>query len=305
MVGTVMTVVGPVSADALGVVLPHEHMFCDILREYRSGGLLDDTALMVEELGAFRAGGGGTIVELTGTTLGRQPEKLRDVSIQTGVHVVMGCGGYRDPYLKDAGIDRLSVEAIAETLLDEIENGVGESRVRPGIIGEVGTDRAWVSAREERMLRAAARAQVRSGLALSLHAARWPVGREILGILDHEGVDPSRVIVGHLDTVDDPGYHIELAQAGCFVEFDGFSTDLPYDVDRNVRKIVAVAEAGHLDRLLISHDLFRLSHFGAYGGVGFGFIQRVVVDKLRCAGLSAEDLDQVTRVNPRRALSGL
>jgi predicted metal-dependent phosphotriesterase family hydrolase len=301
---SVMTVQGPVSADTLGVVLPHEHLFCDVLREYRSDGLLDDRQLVTEELERFRLSGGGTVVELTGSTLGRKPEALRALSEDTGVHIVMGCGGYRDPYLADAGVDRMSVSALSERLLAEIEDGVGAGQVRPGIIGEIGTNCAWVSALEERMLRAAARAHLASGLTISLHAARWPVGRDILAVLDHEDVPHNRVVVGHLDTVDDPAYHLELARSGCYVEFDGFASASEYDVRRNVRKVTAVAEAGHLDRLLVSHDLFRLSHFQAYGGVGLSFLLDVVLDHLRTAGFAENDLHQLLVENPARALTG-
>lgn len=304
MAGRVMTVDGPVDAAELGVVLPHEHLFCNTLREYRSDGLLDDRALMEREVAAFHAAGGGTIVELTGSTLGRRPEDLRAVSRATGVHVVMGCGLYRDPYLADTGIDRLSVAALAAAMVAEIVDGVGDTGIRPGVIGEVGTDAAWVSAREERSLRAAARAQVATGLTLSLHAARWPVGRLILPILEQEGVAATRVIVGHLDTVRDSPYHVELARQGCYVEFDGFSTTHEYDLERMVRDIVAVADAGFLDRLLISHDLFRQSHLTAYGGVGFAFILEHVTGRLRAAGFGEDELRRVLVDNPRAALTG-
>src|SRR5690348_4172598 len=94
----VMSVTGPVPAGQLGIVLPHEHVFIDLVREYRGSGLLNDEHLARQELAALRAAGGGTLVDLTLDEIGRDPAALRRVSEATGIRVVMGCGHYRDPY---------------------------------------------------------------------------------------------------------------------------------------------------------------------------------------------------------------
>ncbi len=103
---SVMTVLGPVASGTLGVTLPHEHLFIDLLREYRANGLLHDEALAIEEVRRFREAGGATIVDCTSEGLGRQPEALRRVSEATGVGIVMGSGHYRRPYLDEARVDR-------------------------------------------------------------------------------------------------------------------------------------------------------------------------------------------------------
>lgn len=301
---TVMTVHGPVPASDLGIVLIHEHLSINTIREYRSDGLVNDLDLAVRELTAFRAAGGGTIVELTTPNLGRDPALLRRASEESGVHIVMGCGYYRDPYIVDTGADRMSVLDLTETLVDEIVNGVGPHRVRPGIIGEVGADAPWISALEERTLRAAGAAQLQTGLTLSLHAARWQVGERLLDVLDDVGVPMARVIIGHLDTVNDRTYHLRIAARGCWLEFDGFASRSDYDVKRQIDGIRAIIDAGHDDQILISHDLFRLSHYAAYGGVGFTFILDHVCQQLSNAGLSDGDIDKLVRANPQRALVG-
>lgn len=204
---TVMTVRGPVGAMDLGVVLPHEHVFIDLLAEYRGTGLLADETLAIEEVGRFREAGGATIVDCTSEGLGRRPEALRRVAEATGVSIVMGSGHYRRPYLDEARLDALSVDALADGIVRDIEVGVDDTGIRAGIIGEVGCDRV-LSAVEERALRAAARAHRRTGVAITTHAARWPVGDAQLDLLVEEGADPGRVIIGHCDMVPDPGYHL-------------------------------------------------------------------------------------------------
>ncbi len=301
---TVMTVRGPVPGDELGVVLPHEHLFSDLLLEYRSDGLLDDVPLAVAEVGRFAAAGGRTVVDLSTREIGRDPAGLRRVSEATDVHVVMGCGHYRDPYLDRAWFDRTPVEEIAAELIAEIVDGIGPDGVRPGIIGEIGCDLGHLSAVEERSFRAAARAHLATGLTISTHAARRPSGVAQLAVLEHEGVDPRRVIIGHCDTVPLPPYHLELARRGCFVQFDGFGSDGGYSEQRALGYVEALAAAGHLDRVLLSHDVFLPRHLHAHGGTGYDHLLLSVVPALRERGLDDADVRTLLVDNPRRALTG-
>ena len=225
----VTTVLGPVAAEDLGVTLPHEHVFLDLVREYRGDGLLNDHALAVEELGAFVAAQRqGPLVDCTSVGLSRDPLALREVARATGLNIVMGCGYYRDPYLPEE-LDRLSVDAIADLIVRDVEEGADGTDVRAGIIGEIGSDRRHISALEERSFRAAARAHRRTGLTITTHAARWPVGLPQLDLLAEEGVDPRRVVIGHCDMVPDPGYHLEVARRGAFVQFDTVHGESDHD----------------------------------------------------------------------------
>ena len=148
---------------------------------------------------SLRAGRGGTLVDPTLEHIGRDPEKLRRVSEATGVHVVMGTGFYRAPYYPEF-VNKLTTQRLADYMIDEIENGAGGTGIRPGIIGEIGLDKAWVQGVEERVLRAAARAQVATGLALTTHTTLY-MALEFLEIFEEERVKPDRVILGHLDAV--------------------------------------------------------------------------------------------------------
>lgn len=300
---SVVTVRGEVEADRLGRVLPHEHVFCNTVREYRGDGLLADERLAEEEL-AVLADAPTTVVDLTLDEIGRDPEALRRVSVATGVHIVMGCGHYRDPYLDHRDLDRTSVPELTERLAHEIEHGVGESGVRPGIIGEIGADQRYVSAAEERVLRAAARAHHRTGLTISTHSARWPVALAQLEILAEEGVDHRRVVVGHSDSVARPGFQLELAKLGCYVEFDAVGTGTPHEQRRIVEYVRTLIDEGHLEQILLSHDVFLASHLRANGGPGYAYLFEEFLPRLREAGVGPDELDQITTHNPARALTG-
>ena len=296
---------GPVPAGELGVVLPHEHVFIDLVREYRGSGLLNDEHLARQELAALRAAGGGTLVDLTLDEIGRDPAALRRASEATGISIVMGCGHYRDPYLDRAWFDRTAVDEIAHVLVRDITEGVRGTGIRAGIIGEIGSDRGYISAAEERSFRAAARAHRQTGLTISTHAARWPVGTAQLGLLAEEGVDPRRVIVGHTDSVPVPGYHLALVRQGCYVSFDSIGTGSRYDSERAVGYVLELVRAGFGEQILLSQDVCLRDHLQACGGCGYAYLLTGFLPMLTAAGLDPEQVRSFVTSNPRAALTGV
>lgn len=301
---TVMTVTGPVPATELGMTLTHEHIFINLMREYRGDGLLHDEQLMCEEVARFRQAGGGTIVDVTTEELGRNPLGLKRISEATGVNIVMGTGHYRDPYLDRAWFDRMSATQIADLMVAEVNEGIDGSGVKAGIIGEIGADKWFVSTAEERSFRAAALTQQRTGLTITTHAARWPVGREQLRILTEAGADPARVIVGHCDTVPDMSYHEELARGGSYVQFDCIQGESAYQVERVASYILNLLRKGFGRQVLLSHDICLTSNLSVNGGAGYDYIPTRFVPVLREKGLGQSDIEMLTVDNPRRALTG-
>jgi predicted metal-dependent phosphotriesterase family hydrolase len=298
-----MTVRGPVPAEALGVTLPHEHVFIDLMREYRGDGLLNDEPLMTREVAAFHDAGGGTIVDVTSIGLGRRPEALRRVSQATGVNIVMGSGFYRVPYLDRDAIDRQTVDELADGIVRDLEEGVDGTDVRAGIIGEIACD-GWLTAAEERCFRAAARAHRRTGLTITTHAGWWPVGPAQLDLLEEEGVDPARVIIGHCDLVPDQAYHLELARRGAWIQFDCIQGATEYDTTQRLTWIRALLDAGFGDRLLLSHDVCLRSNLATFGGPGYTYVPTTFRERLIESGIPTEVVTSLLVHNPRRALSG-
>jgi phosphotriesterase-related protein len=288
----------------MGVTLPHEHIFINLIREYRGAGLLNDHALAVTEVTRFQDAGGSTLVDCTNLGLQRDPLALRRVSEETNLNVVMGCGLYRDPYIDRDWLDRTSTDELTELIVHDIEVGADSTDVRAGIIGEIGADKWYISTSEERSFRAAARAQLRTGLAITTHAARWPIGSAQLDLLEEEGVDPRRVIVGHCDMVPLPEYHESLARRGAWVEFDTIRGESEYDLAARVEFVLAMARKDLLGHVLLSHDVCLRTMLHAMGGCGYDFVLTTFVDRLRAAGLDEADVHLLTVENPRRALVG-
>jgi predicted metal-dependent phosphotriesterase family hydrolase len=306
----VMTVSGPIPGAAVGFTLPHEHLyiqFWERVGRYDYAHQLPDADVLAEELGAFRDAGGSCLVDLTLPGVGRQPELIKELSERTGVQVVMGCGWYREPYYPaEHLIDRRSVDDLARQLIGEINDGVQPSGIRPGIIGEIGADKSWISAQEERVHRAAARAHRASGLAISTHAVYSDVGLAQLKIFDEEGADLSRVVIGHADTHPFLGYHMEIVRRGALVQYDQIGTSInagqPRLLDRTIRNVLDLVDRGYASQLLLSHDVCEHPHLRYFGGPGYSYLQSVFLPMLEEAGLDRATIRQVTVDNPRRIL---
>ena len=165
----VMTVLGPVDPSTLGFILPHEHTQIARCGTSRTAGTTGssprDEPVILEELARYREAGGATLVDLTVPGVGRDPRWLARLSEQSGLHLVMGGGWYRTAYYPpETLIDRRSVDSLAEELVREATVGRRATpAMRIGILGEIGTDKPWVTPAEERVFRAVARASRRTG----------------------------------------------------------------------------------------------------------------------------------------------
>jgi len=310
MAPRVMTVSGPIPPDRLGFTLPHEHTaisLWQIPNRWDYWELRADEETIAEELRDFRRRGGSALVDLTLPGVGRDPERLRRLASSTSVFIVMGCGWYREAYYPaEALIDRRSVDDLADELIAEFSVGVAGTGVRPGIIGEIGTDKPWVSAREERVHRAAARAAKRTGMAITTHGVQSPVGLEQLRIFTEEGVDPARVVIGHADSYLDLDHYLAILALGANLEFDflGHRFGVEEQLEpRLVEIIVELLERGFGSQLLLSQDVCHTSQLRANDGFGYVYLQQHFLPQLRTAAVGEGEIVQMTVENPRRILT--
>ncbi len=311
MTPRVMTVSGPIPPERLGFTLPHEHTRIALWHlpgRYDYWELAAGEDLIDEELNDFRRRGGATVVDLTLPGVGRNPEWLRAIASRTGLNVVMGCGWYRGPYYPaEARIDRRSVDDLADELVAEFEHGVSGTGIRPGIIGEIGSDKPWVSPVEERVHRAAARAALRTGMAVTTHGVQSTVGEAQLRIFEEEGLDPARVVIGHADSWPDLDHFLVILDRGANLEFDflGHRFDALDEArePRIIELIVELLERGYTDQLLLSQDVCHDKQLKANGGFGYTFLQQHFLPSLRTAAVGEGEIGKMTVDNPRRLLT--
>ena len=233
--------------------------------------------------------------------VGRDPLALQTVARATGINIVCGCGRYLH-FIHPPGAAEESAEAIAERLVGELTEGIGDTGIRPGIIGEIGTSDP-IHPQEAKMLRAAVLAQRKTGVAITVHCNLGTrTGAEVVRVLDSAGADLSRVVLGHvdfalghLDTSFEGAvcYHKELASSGCFIEYDtvgadgyfrGTGVERPFWAPSDRQRAEAIAcllDAGYGRQLLISHDISLKHYLLHYGGFGYGHILREFTHNLR------------------------
>ncbi|MBN6055631.1 hypothetical protein JYK22_27110, partial [Nonomuraea sp. RK-328] len=266
-----------------------------------------------EELGLYRAAGGGTVVDSSPVGLGRDPLGLARVSRASGVHIVMGSGYYCRDY-HPPGLARAPMEAVRDEITRDVQEGVGDTGVRAGLIGEIGL--SWpVHPVEEKVLRAACLAQAATGAPLQIHPGRHPdAPLQAMRAITEAGGIPERVIMSHLDrTLWRAEDLLELARTGCYLELDLFGQESSYyafnpDARRpndrtRVEWLQLLAEAGHLDRLLVSQDICQKVYLRRYGGPGYTHILESAVPLMRRMGMSDKEITTLTVANPAAVLT--
>ena len=305
--GQVQTVLGPVAPGDLGFTLPHEHTKCSlwwIENRWDYWELIGDEPRINEELAAYKALGGGTLVDVTPIGIGRDLARLARLSEATGLHIVAGAGWYRQAYYPaEARIDRRSIDDLADEIVQEFVEGP----VRPGIIGEIGTDKPWVTAQEERVFRAAARAALRTGASVTTHAVQSDVGLAQLSILEDEGLDPARIVIGHCDSHPRIEHWREIVRRGAHVEADflGMSfTPLERAGEPKVVELIStLLNEGFEKQILLSQDVCHDSQLTSYGGNGYTYLQKSFLPSLAAAGVDAATIKTITVENPARLLT--
>lgn len=317
--GQVNTVRGPVDAGSLGTTLMHEHVFVlspEVAANWPTGW--DRRAQVpraVERLNELAGAGIDTIVDLTVVGLGRDLELVQEVAEQVELNIVVATGlyTYNDlPHYFDyrtAAFNPSGVDALEEFFLHDIENGIAGTGVRPGIL-KCCTDEPGLTPGVERVLRSVARVHRRSGLPISTHThAPTKRGLDQQRVFREEGVDLSRVVIGHSGDSTDIAYLEELADAGSTLGMDRFGVDAYCPTARRVATVAALCERGRASQLVLSHD--SACHFdwfdeqfieAAQPNWNFLHISRDVVPMLQESGVDQEQLQTMLVQNPRRIL---
>jgi len=345
----IITVRGPISPEKLGVTHPHEHIFLDITvwidpeapkrllnspmsmdiladLKRKDGQNLDNMVLdnfddAKSELLRFKDVGGRSIVELTLPGIGRDVTRLRDISKATGLNVVCGTGFYVSQS-HPAFVKKMSVEQLAEIMIAEIEEGIDGTGIRAGVIGEIGCNQP-LHAQESKVIAAAARAQAKTKVGLTLHTAlfdakRKQAARQVrqeVEILQKNDADLSKVYISHMDvTCDDLKYHESLMEEfGITLSYDTFGAEQYFDniyfgafgvTDRErCKAIIDLAGRGFAKQLLMSCDVCEKIHLRKYGGFGYSNVLENAVPYMKLHGLPERDVTTMMRDNPMRILS--
>ncbi|NPV70555.1 MAG: phosphotriesterase-related protein [Firmicutes bacterium] len=303
--GRIQTILGDIKPGEMGVTYSHEHLMTRPPNNVINGDvdlLVDDPSKPRQELAIFKAAGGETVVEMTPRHYGRNLPVMVEASRTTGVHVI-ACSGWLKGAYFPRETEELSKTQLADIVIREVTEGMDGTRIKAGVV-KAGTMYNTMSATEEKVLRAVAIAAKETGALASTHTEKGTMGVEQVEVMVSEGLDPSRIAIGHIDQNIDPYIHLKIVRMGAYVLYDGFSK-IKYGPDaERVSLLRMLREKGYGKQILISCDMGRRSYWKSYGGgPGFDYILKKFLPRLLDEGFPKEFVDDLILANPHRAFA--
>ena len=315
-------VTGPVDSSTLGFTLTHEHV-CSVSAGFWQawpelfGGREAFLDQVSAELAEAKQEGVDTFVDVTTIDLGRDIRLIREAAERSEMTIIACTGHWLDP---SRSMSARTVDELTAFFTREIEEGIEGTDIRAGII-KVANDDPGEEGRQltefgEKVLRAAARAHLTTGVPITTHAGarnRW--GENQADVFEDEGVDPSRVYIGHSDDTDSMGYLTGLLKRGYWIGLDRlpFGSFFAPTFEERADVAAALVAEGYGDKVCLSHDFplglglaptDRWEGFRGGNPDGILFIQRKFLPALRDRGVTDAQIDQLTRENPRRYFEG-
>lgn len=261
----VNTVRGPIDAAKVGVTLMHEHVFVlstEVMQNYPEpwGDEEKRIADAVTRLNELKSRGVDTIVDLTVIGLGRYIPRIQRVAAQTELNIIVATGVYTFNdvpmyfHYQGPGTVLGGDEIMVDMFVRDIEDGIADTGVKAAIL-KCATDVQGVTPGVERVLRAVAQAHRRTGVPISTHThSPTERGLEQQRIFQEEGVDLSRVIVGHSGDTTDIQYLEKLIASGSYIGMDRFGIDVLLGFEDRVNTVAKMCELGHADKMVLSQD---------------------------------------------------
>jgi phosphotriesterase-related protein len=300
-----ITTLGPRTADELGLILPHEHVFVDLRTPDQPGYAEADTEdvirLMAPEIRKAQAVGVTAMVECSAVGVGRRVDILKAVSEATGMPLVVPTGIYREPWVP-AWAHRASEDELHDWMLGELTGEIEGTGVQAGWIKlSAGDD--GITACEHTILRAAARAARAVGAVIGSHTIRGRVVQDQLAIVEEAGYTPDRFIWIHASAEPDVDLNLAMARRGAWIEYDWIG-DEQTDADF-VDRIRRMLDAGLGDRLLLSHDRGWYDPAQPGGGTPrpYTYISERFIPRLHEAGIDETTIRTLIHDNPFRAFA--
>ena len=299
----IRTINGDIDPQQLGFTMAHEH----ILDDPRVGGymdmehVLDDPVKAKEMLEIYKAAGGDAIAEASPKHWGRNTQGMAALSEQTGVNIIC-CTGYlcESQVDMDKWVEGKSIEDLQEEMLEEITVGMDGTDHKAGWI-KVGSSYNYISPREERIMRAAARASLISGAPVHSHTSVGTMGLEQIAIMEEEGLDLSHFCIAHVSRSPDHYYHKKMLEHGVYLLFDGPGKPKYYTDEVLIELLRKLVNEGYEDKIMLSNDMGKKTHHTVYGyGPGLTYIRCKFLPRLFDEGFSETVIHKFMYENPAR-----
>jgi phosphotriesterase-related protein len=323
---TVETVRGPKDVAELGSTLMHEHVFflsTEYMQNYGAGAWWDEeerVADAVAKLGELTARGITTIVDPTVWGLGRYIPRIQRVAAQVpGLNIIAATGLYtynEIPFqlaYRGPGTILGGPEPMVADFTRDIVEGIGDTGVKAALL-KCCVEAQGLTPGVERVLHAVAATHRETGTPITVHTASAEhTGRLAVDFFQEEGVDLTKVVIGHAGDTNDLDYLMKLADTGAILGMDRFGLDLFNPTADRVRTIAELCDRGYGDRMVLSHDAscymdwFGPDPDGVRDAVApnwhYRHISDDVLPALRALGVTDTHIDQMLIENPKRYFS--
>lgn len=299
----IRTILGDIEKHELGFTYVHEHLitYPPVVQQDRDLEISNYQASL-NELKIFKQVGGDTLVDASTLDYGRNAQQMAKMSQQANTHVIAVTGFNKNLYFPQWVTDK-SITEITDMLVKDVTEGMDGTNHKAGHI-KSGSSYNVIHPLEEKVTRAACRAQKETGAPMWIHTEAGTMGMEMLDIIESENVDLSLVVVGHCDRNCDPYYHKSLANRGAYVQFDGPGKVKYYPDSTRVACVKELLNAGFEKQMLISGDMGRASYLTSYGGgPGFAYIKTKFIPRMIAEGITEDNIQRIFYTNPAEWLA--
>ncbi|NUK29308.1 phosphotriesterase [Parageobacillus sp. VR-IP] len=299
----IQTVLGRIQPEELGVCACHEHLYIDLSRvKKNTDTCLQNLDLVVEDLKVFLQYGGKAIVEMTNDGMGRNVKKLVEISKLLDLHIIASTGCYKDPFIPQEKInwDR---DEFAKWMIDEIENGIDGTNIKPGVIGEIGSSFNEFKPVELELFYGAIEAAKTTKLPLSTHTTLGTLALEQVELFIRENLPLHQVVIGHQDLNEDDEVVLEVLSSGVYIALDTIGKENYRSDMSRMKSLLYFLERGYEDQILLSSDVTRQSHLLSRGGQGYSVVLRKFIPSLREMGVLETTIEKLLVKNPQKAFS--
>lgn len=301
-ISTIETVTGPISIDSMGLTLIHEHMLVDFIGadSIHPGRWNKDSvvAKVLPYLMEVKKYGVRTILDCTPSYLAKDPLLLKTLSEKSGIQILTNTGFYGavgGKYLPDF-VQTETAEQLAKRWVDEFENGIEGTGIKPGFIKISVNEADTISETDQKLVRAAAITHLNTGLTIASHTGTWKTAAQEVRILQEMGVNPSEFVWVHAQAEQDFQNYKKAAEMGVWISLDGIG----WAIEPYVERLVFAKENGILRNILISHDAgwYDPAKIGGGDFQPFTHIFEKLTPILNEKGFTDEDWNQLLVVNP-------
>lgn len=285
-----------------GYTYMHEHMTIDLSGVKKDEDChLDCYEETVKELKKLYHYGVRNIVEVSNIGMGRDIDYIQRIEKETGIQILKSTGWYKEPFIPEEYLNK-TTEELASIMIDEIENGIEGTNVKAMMIGEIGTSKNEWKDSERRLFDAAIIAHKKTNRPIYTHTTLSTLALEQAKYLVSHGVDPHRIVIGHVDLCEDINYIKEVLKTGVTIGFDTIGKNNYLPDEKRIAHLLELEITGYTSQVVLSEDLTRKSHLAFKGGIGYAYLFESFLPAARKAGISESFITDMLVSNPKRIM---